>query len=546
MTMNVAQALVRYLKEQGVRQIFGVSGHSIFAITDAIYQEPGMSFVPSQFEVAAGYMANGFARGRASLSVCLISSGGGATNVMSGVAQAYKESYPVLFISSEVERELSGKGASSWHEIPQQPMFAPITKLSVSLQRPEDTIEILEEAVRTATTGRYGPVYLGIPRDVQTAQIEAPAAWPRHAHVAQRQRADPRLIAQAADLLSGASAPSILIGGGVHFAHAEPDVIEVAELVGAPIATSTAYKGLVSEDHPLALGVAGAAAAPFANRALQESDVVLAIGTTFSEPTTLGYGRRVIPSGARIIQVDVDPAEIGKIYAPEIGIVADAKIASRQLADEIRTRGPARADGAARLQRIGIEKRQWRAENAEHARSTSGPINPWHVYHALREAIPDDALVVGEGGTMELIHRFVARGQVFHGGEFRPIGHGIATSLGLQCAFPERRVICVAGDGSFMMEMQELATAVQHDLPILVLVLRNEAYGNMKRDQLRHYDGRVIGTELRVPDLPTLASAFGAYGARIDRPADLVGAIRAALDARRPALVDVVCPIEGI
>src|SRR3954447_2097538 len=148
--MTVAQVLVRYLQEQGVSHVFGVSGHSIFDITDAIYQEAGIDFVPSQIEVAAGYMANGYARATGGLGVCLVSSGGGATNAVSGVAQAYKESYPVITISSEVDQELAGKGASSWHEIPQREMFAPLTKMSVSLDRAEDTLEVLEDAVRAA------------------------------------------------------------------------------------------------------------------------------------------------------------------------------------------------------------------------------------------------------------------------------------------------------------------------------------------------------------------------------------------------------------
>jgi thiamine pyrophosphate-dependent acetolactate synthase large subunit-like protein len=155
-------------------------------------------------------------------------------------------------------------------------------------------------------------------------------------------------------------------------------------------------------------------------------------------------------------------------------------------------------------------------------------------------------MVVAEGGTQELIYRFVATSLIYHGGEFRPIGHGLGTALGLKCAFPNRQVVAVSGDGSFMMELQELATAMRANLPITVVVVHNDAYGNMKRDQIRHYDGRVIGTDLHVPDLPKLAESFGAYGARVEKPAELAGAIRSALASKRPALVDVVCPIEGI
>jgi acetolactate synthase I/II/III large subunit len=543
--MTVAEVLVRYLREQGVSHVFGVSGHSIFDITDAIYQEPGIDFVPSQIEVAAGYTANGYARATGGLSVCLVSSGGGATNAVSGVAQAYKESYPVITISSEVDQELAGKGASSWHEIPQREMFAPLTKMSVSIERAEDTLEVLEDAVRAATSGRPGPVYIGVPRNIQVATIDVPAQpWsqprPKPAE------ADARQIAQAAELLAQAQAPTIIAGGGVHFAGCIDELIELAELLGAPIGVSPAYKGLVSEDHPLGLGQLGSASAPFANKVCQESDVILAVGTTFSEPMTLGYGHRVIPEGARIVQIDVDPVEIGKVYPVEVGIAAHAKPAVGQLLAQVKAAQKTKAASSPRLQRLQEEKAAWRAEMAKRSQMADGPINAWQIYDALREATDPDAVIIAEGGTMELMHRFVARSQVYHGGEFRPIGHGIATALGLKCAYPDRQVVCVAGDGSFMMELNELATAKRANLPITIVVVHNGAYGNMKRDQIRSYGGRVIGTELFVPELTTLAQAFGCYGARVERPSELLGAIKAALAASQTAILDVVCPIEGL
>jgi acetolactate synthase-1/2/3 large subunit len=198
------------------------------------------------------------------------------------------------------------------------------------------------------------------------------------------------------------------------------------------------------------------------------------------------------------------------------------------------------------LERLQTEKKQWRAELAERGQRAPGPINAWQIYYALSEVADDDAMIVGEGGTMELIYRYPARAQVFHGGEFRPIGHGIGTALGLKCAYPERQVILVAGDGSFMMELQELATTVRANLPITIIIVHNNAYGNMKRDQVRHYDGRVIGTDLVVPDLGKLAEAFGIYGARVEKASDLVGAIDGALKSGKTALLDVICPIEGL
>jgi acetolactate synthase-1/2/3 large subunit len=545
MKMTVAQVVFRYLKQRGVRHIFGVSGHSVFDLTDAIYQEPDLDFVPAQIEVGAGYMANGYARGARGLSVNLISGGPGATNAVTGVAMAQKESYPLLLLSSDVERKLASKGASNYHGMPHVDVFSPITKMAVMLDRPEDIGEVMQDAVRTATSGRFGPVFVGIPTDLQTAEVDVPA-FPWDESQPQPLQPDRALIARATEELARASAPIIIAGGGVYWAQADPELVELAELLGAPFGTTPSYKGMISEDHPLSLGGLGSGGAPHANKLATESDLILALGTTFSEALTLRFSNRVIPERPRIIHIDIDPAEIGKTYPAEIAIVADAKAALRALIDQLRANGAGPAPRAAHLERMQREKAAWRVELAKRGEATGGPINRWQLYRALREVMDDDAIIVAEGATGEMLQMYVARAQVFHGGEYQPIGHGLGTSLGLKQAFPQRQVVCVSGDGSFMMEMQELCTAMRAKLPIVSIVVRNGAYGGMKRDQIREYDGRVIGTDLHVPDLPLLAQSFGIYGARVERPADLPEVLAGALAAGRPALVDVVSPMEGI
>jgi len=543
MKMTVSEVLVRYLKQAGVRYIFGVSGHSIFDLTDAIYVEPDIDFVPGQIEISAAYMANAYSRATRRLGVCLASAGAGATNLVTGVAQAYKESCPVLAISSDVDSKLAGKGASSWHEVPQEDLFRPITKRSLTLRRPDDILELLTEALREATSPRTGPVYVGIPRDFQIEEVEVPNP-PWDIPDVTIPAASPDLIRRGAEALAAASAPTLILGGGVHWANAAGEAQRLAERLQAPFGTSPSHKGLVSEEHPLALGVLGFGAFPFANAVCQESDVVLAVGTTLSEALTLGYGDRVIPAGARLIHVDLDPTEIGKSYQPHLGIVGDAK----EVLTDLLTHLPERPNSAAaaRARRIGDEKTAWAAELARRGSSTEGPINQWHIFNALSEAMPPDTMVVVEGGTGEAYARLVGRAPVFGGGDFRPIGHGIATAIGVKHGFPSTPVACVSGDGAFMMEMQELATATRTGWPFVFLVVHNGAYGNMKRDQIRHYGGRVIGTELNVPDLCTLGSAFGAHVERIEQPAHLVDAISTAFSANKTALLDVVCPIEGI
>ncbi|OGQ81382.1 MAG: hypothetical protein A3F90_12990 [Deltaproteobacteria bacterium RIFCSPLOWO2_12_FULL_60_19] len=542
MKLSVARLIVQFLKEAGVRHIFGLSGHSVFDITDALYGDPEIRFVQAMHECPAAYMAAAYAKAKRGLGVCLASAGAGATNLLTGIAYAHKESIPLIALSSDVRSREAGKGASSWHEIPQREMFEPVTKMSVTLKA-ESALDSLREAVRQATTGRKGPVYIGVPRDVQTLEVELPEP-PWLPKPPPPLAPDGAAVERVAEELNKSAAPVIIAGGGVYWARAEAELKELAELLGAPFATTPSHKGLLSEEHPLSLGVLGFGAFPFAGGFSLESDLVLAVGATFSEALTLGYGNKVIPEGARIVQVDNDRNEIGKIYPVRHGVVGDARTVLGELI--VRLKRSERRKNTAQLERLAREKRAWRDKLESHAYGAEGPIDQWHVYRALKEVMPEDTIVVGAGGTTELVRRFIATSYAYHSGDFRAIGAGLSISIGLGLAFPGRPVACVTGDGSFMLETQELATAAAWNLPISILVVRNSAYGNMKRDQIRHWGGRVIGTELRLPDLCALAAAYGVEAQRVERPPELPPAIKRSLALGRPSLIDVVCPIEGI
>jgi acetolactate synthase-1/2/3 large subunit len=542
MKSSIARLIVQFFKEAGVRHIFGVSGHSVFDITDALYGDPEIRFVQAMHEGPAAYMAAAYAKAKRGLGVCMASSGAGATNLLTGIAYAHKESIPLIALSSDVRSRESGKGASSWHEIPQREMFAPVTKMSVTLKG-ENALDSLREAFLQATTGRKGPVYIGVPRDVQTLEVELPEP-PWLPQPPPPLAPDAAAVERAAGEINEAAAPVIIAGGGVYWARAEEELKELAEILGAPFASTPSHKGLVSEEHPLSLGALGFGAFPFANSFCLESDLVLAVGATFSEALTLGYGNKVIPEGARIIHVDNDPREIGKIYPARHAVIGDAKTVLRELIDRLKR--SERRKNSARLEQLAREKRAWREKLEAHDYGAESPIDQWHVYRTLKEVMPEETIVVGAGGTTELVRRFIAPSYAFHSGDFRAIGSGLATSIGLALASPGRPVACVTGDGSFMLETQELAAAAAWNLPISIIVIRNGAYGNMKRDQIRHWGGRVIGTDLNLPDLCALAAAYGVDAQRVERPPDLPAAIKRSLALGRPSLLDVVCPIEGI
>ena len=544
MKISVARLIVKFLKEAGVPYLFGLSGHSIFPITDALYSEPDLRFIPVMHELSAAYMTAAYAKGTRTLGACTASAGAGVTNLLTGIAYAYKESIPVIVLAADVSRRHAGKGASSWHEIPQREMFEPITKMSFTLENAEQAIDTLRHALNEATTGRRGPVYIGIPRDIQEQEIEAPgSAWLES--IGPIVEPDQRTLDQAAEELQTASAPIIIAGGGVYWSRAEEELRELAELLSIPFGTSPSHKGLISEDHPLSLGVLGFGAFPFANPFCLESDLILAVGVTFSEGLTLGYGDKVIPAGAKIIHVDSDPRELGKIYPAYLPILGDAKAALRGLIARLR-KARVQKKNPSRLDKLREEKNSWHGKILAYAHEGQGPINQWHVYRALKEALSEDEIVVGAGGTAELMRRFVAPSYAYHSGEMRAIGFGLSTSIGLSLAFPSRPVVCVSGDGSFMLESQELATTAALKLPISIIVIRNDAYGNMKRDQIKHHGGRVIGTELYLPDLCALAGSYNIEAERVAQPQALLPAMKRALAARKPILLDVICPIEGI
>jgi thiamine pyrophosphate-dependent acetolactate synthase large subunit-like protein len=305
-------------------------------------------------------------------------------------------------------------------------------------------------------------------------------------------------------------------------------------------------KGLIPDTHPLAIGNVGFGAYPFSAAVTQESDVILAVGSTFSEGMTMGYGHRIIPEGAKIIQIDIDRGEIGKTYPVHLGIVGDAKQVVRALVEQLQGSGVKASASSPRLERLEREKAAWREEARRRGSREDSPITHWHIYETVRRVIRDDAAIVVAGCTGEMHPRLVATAPVYQSGDFRVIGHGLSSGVGMKYALPEAQVLTITGDGSFLMELQELSTAARAGFPLLAIVVHNSAYGNMKRDQIRDYDGRVTGTDLLIPDLPKLASSFGVYGAKVERPADLEPAMRQAIAVNGPALLDVICPIEGI
>jgi thiamine pyrophosphate-dependent acetolactate synthase large subunit-like protein len=534
---SVADTIVEYLSSRSVRDIFGVLAHTSFALGDAIARRPHMRFVNAQHEGGAGNMALGYARATKKPAVCLVSAGGGATNIVTAVAQAHKESVPLFVISSDIDTAASAKGSySSFHGMEHVRLFQPITKQSTKLERVEELGALLDQLFRQTTRGRQGPVFFIVPEDLQHAHLPEPLSFaPSADPVAPAMDA---AAAQAAvNLLLQAKTPVVLAGTGVDWAGARDEVRELAELLSLPVAVSYTAKGVFPENHPLALGCLGFGSRPYARKFFQEADLILALGATFSEGTTMRFGHEIIPENTKIVQIDIDPDELGSNYPTALSIQADAKIALRAIIDGVKSWQSDTSAHGARGQAIQRAKQAWNNEIEQ--RSASAGLTYESVMKVLNELLTGNEILTTSGMTGDTLRGIDAVNPIIHAGEFRAIGTALATAMGVKLGRPGARVICVTGDGSFMMEQQELATARFHNISLLVLVLRNNAYGGMKRDQMKTYGGRVIGTELFIPDLPRLAELYGAKGFRVTRKEDLKPVLQQALASDHFMIVDV-------
>jgi len=532
---NLADTMVEYLISQNVRYIFGVLAHTLFPFGDAIVKHPQLRFINAQHEGGAGNMALGYARATKQPAVCLVSAGGGATNIVTAVAQAYKEAVPLFVISSDIGTASSAKGHwASWHGMEHVRLFQPITKQSTRLARVEELGSVLDSLFHQTTRGRQGPVFFCVPEDLQETHLPEPLSFAPTANPA-APAVDSRTVAAAVDRLLDARAPVILVGTGVDWSDASDEVRELAELLSAPVATSYTAKGVFPENHPLAVGCLGNGGRPYARQFFQDSDLLLAVGTSFSEGTTLGFGYKTVPERAKIIQIDTDPEQLGRNYPTEIAIQADAKNALRAIIDRVNAL-PAKktADRAEQIQRA---KQAWQGELDE-TMSQQG-LTYATVLRALNVQLKGNEILTTSGMTGDTLRNIDSTTPIIHAGEFRAIGTALATAYGVKIARPDARVICVTGDGSFMMEQQELATARYHNIPVMVLILRNNAYGGMKRDQQKNYGGRIIGTELFIPDLAKLAALYGAKGFSVTKKEELTPVFKEALAKDDFVLIDV-------
>ena len=545
--MNGAEAMVRMLQLNGVKHIFGLCGDTSLPFYDALARlDHGMDHILTRDERSAAYMADGYARVTGRPGVCEGPSGGGATYLLPGLVEANESAIPLLGITSDVS--VGSRGKFPLTELDQQALYAPLTKWNTRIDRVDQIPHAVRSAFRAMTTGRPGAAHIALPYDLQKQEIEATEVWaqPGHdAYPASRFAPDARDVERAAQMLVAARAPVIVCGGGVVIANGMSELDALATLLNAPVCTSVSGSGSLPASHPLLAGVIGTNGGVAATRdVIAQADLVLFIGARAGSTTTEHW--KMPARDVTILHLDIDPMTIATNYRTDVALVGDAKLGLAAIAAAVLERVAHRPsdalDGRAVVAKARRAKREFFSALAE---SAERPIKPERVVDVLNKLLPAGSIVVADPGTpcpyFSAYFDAPQAGRHFitnraHGA----LGFAMSAGVGAWFGRPDATVVAVMGDGSFGFTCGELETIVRRGVPLKMIVFSNAAYGWIKASQKTGYGERYFSVDFNRTDHARVAEAFGVKAWRVADPADVHGAIKAALAHDGPALVDVL------
>jgi acetolactate synthase I/II/III large subunit len=541
------QVVVDHLRANGIDAAFCVPGESFLAILDALHDGP-TRLIACRHEAAAANMAVAYGKLTGRPGVCLVTRGPGATQASVGVHTAAQDSAPMLLLVGQVGRAVRGREAFQELDVPA--VFGPMAKWAAEAGHPDRLPELLARAVEVAVSGRPGPVVLALPEDVLAATTRVADARPVRPVAPGVAPAD---LARLRELLGGARRPLVLAGGPGWSQAVAADLRTVAEASRLPVAVSFRSQDVLDNRSPSYAGDLGVSANPALAERVRAADLLVAVGPRLGAITTAGYRLLEAPvPRQRLVHVHPGLAELGRLYQPDLAVNA----AVGPFLAAWRSVPPVRGDGWAAWTEAARDNylawvRPWPGPGPTHAASAPGPapVDLGQAMAALRERLPDDAVVAsGAGNYTAWVHRFFQFRR--HGTQLAPksgaMGFGLPAALAAKVVHPRRPVVAVAGDGDFLMTAQELATAVQHRLDVVVLVVNNGMYGTIRMHQERTYPGRVTGTDLENPDFAALARAYGAAGEAVTEAEAFPAALERALGAGRPALLDLHVDPESI
>jgi acetolactate synthase-1/2/3 large subunit len=532
--MKGAEAIVKALEKEGVEVIFGIPGGVSIPLYDVLYDSK-IRHILVRHEQAAAHAAEGYARVSGKTGVCSATSGPGATNLTTGIVNAYMDSSPIVALTGQVATPFLGKDA--FQETDPVGITMPASKHNFQLRSVEEIPDVIKKAFLIASTGRPGPVLIDMPKDIQEKEgnIKFPKAVDLPGYKPTL-TGNPKQIKKAVDMLLNAERPTILAGGGVIIANAQKELLKLAETLMAPVATSLMGKGAFSESHPLSLGVIGMHGRKAGNYAVNDADVILAIGCRFSDRTTAMVS--CFAPEAKIIHADIDPAEIGKNVRVNLPIVGDAKNVLKDMLKIIKVKAK-----KAKANQWTKKIAQYKKEFTPKMDYNDMPLKPQKIIKEIMTVLKADDIVVTEVGqcqmwAMHYLERTKPRTFISSGG-LGTMGFGFPAAMGAKVAKPENNVIDIAGDGSFLMNSQELATVVVEDIPVVAAVFNNRYLGMVRQWQELFYDRRYSAVDLgNSPDFVKLAEAYGAKGIRVEKPKDIAPAIKEAFKSGKPTVID--------
>ena len=527
-SLSGAQIVVRLLERQGIRTLAGIPGGAILPIYDALSASELIHHVLARHEQGGGFMAQGMARATGLPAVCMASSGPGATNLLTAIADAKLDSIPLVAITGQVPRAMIGTDA--FQEVDTYGLSIPITKHNFLVGSAEELLQVIPRAFRIAASGRPGPVLVDIPKDVQNQVIEV-ADWPAPGCADPLPPPAADLIARAAAMINEAVRPILYLGGGVVHSGAAVAAVALAEKASLPTVMTLMALGAMPVDHPLSLGMLGMHGARCTNLALDECDLLIAVGARFDDRAT-GKVAGFCPQ-AKIVHIDIDPSELDKIKTAHVGIAGDVGAVLQLLLPAVA--GALRVDWLARVAHL----------KAEHPLRTPGiddPRSPYGLIRAVADCLDDEATITTDVGQHQM---WVAQAyplrrprQWLTSGGLGTMGFGMPAAIGAALAEPQRTVVCFSGDGSILMNIQELVTAAEEGVNVKIVLMNNSSLGLVFQQQTLFYGERIYASKFKgMPDFVRVAEGFGVPAIDLDGASDPRAALAAALSTRGPMLI---------
>jgi acetolactate synthase-1/2/3 large subunit len=534
-----AEILLECLKKEKVDTLFAYPGGVVLKIFDVFYEQKDIRMILPRHEQGGVHMADGYARSTGKVGVALVTSGPGATNTVTGLATAYMDSIPIVVLTGQVPTALIGNDAFQEADI--VGITRPCTKYNFLVKDVNDLAQTIREAFYLAASGRPGPVLVDLPRDVVTNKAEF--HWPDKIDIRSYKPSvtgNKWQIKQAADAIAKAKKPVMYIGGGVILSNAAPEILEFAEVTKIPVTHTLMGVGGFPGTHPLSLGMLGMHGTYYANMSIHNSDLIIAVGARFDDRVT-GKVEGFAPE-AKIIHIDVDPTSIRKNVRVDIPVVGDVKHVMTDLNKEIKTiKEPWEAIRKSWLKQIDA----WKAERPLSYEYSDEIIKPQFVVEKIYELTRGDAIIVTDVGQHQMwaaqFYKIDKPRTFLSSGGLGTMGYGFPAAIGAKVAHPDKMVFSISGDGSIQMNIQELATSIENNIPVKVVILNNRYLGMVRQWQELFYQERYSSSDLgSTPDFVKVAEAYGAVGLRAEKPADVVSVLKEGMKAKRTAFMEFV------